>query len=170
MSTATSASRSILVHGLVTLALLAGLAGCGPASSDEASSIGTSMGGLSESQPVSQHTPSPQNDSVPPPKISVPLASNHEPASAGQEAPSPLPEYLVLPEWIARALDAPEIPVRLRALDMWAQQGAKASLDPLVVALDDEDEDVRAKAMAIIERHWAVEPEAEPIANSEEQQ
>jgi hypothetical protein len=36
-------------------------------------------------------------------------------------------------------------------------------MDPLVVALDDQDEDVRSKAMALIERQWAVklEPEAE---------
>jgi HEAT repeat protein len=69
----------------------------------------------------------------------------------------------VLPDWIAQARASPEVPVRLRALDLWAQQGAQAPLDPLVVALDDADEDVRTKAMAIVERHWAVkqEPEAE---------
>jgi hypothetical protein len=30
------------------------------------------------------------------------------------------------------------------------------------VALDDKDDDVRSKAMALIERQWAVAPEAEP--------
>jgi hypothetical protein len=29
------------------------------------------------------------------------------------------------------------------------------------VALDDEDDDVRTKAMAIIERHWEIEQAAE---------
>jgi hypothetical protein len=52
--------------------------------------------------------------------------------------------------------------VRLQALDRWAQQGPSVSLDPLVVALDDEDEAVRTKAMAIIEQQWAAEQAAEP--------
>jgi HEAT repeat protein len=67
-----------------------------------------------------------------------------------------LPEYLALPTWIAQALDAPEVSVRLGALDQWAQQGARTSLDPLIVALDDENDEVRGKAMAIIEQHWAI--------------
>jgi hypothetical protein len=37
-------------------------------------------------------------------------------------------------------------------------------LDPLVVALDDEDDDVQAKAMEIIEQQWAIEEEGEPAA------
>jgi len=93
----------------------------------------------------------------------APLAAsrslNHDPASYAQAEP-PLPDYLVLPEWIAKELDSPKVPVRLQALDRWAQQ-ARPSINPLVVALDDDDEDVRAKAMAIIERQWAVEPERE---------
>jgi hypothetical protein len=52
-------------------------------------------------------------------------------------------------------------------LETWAQQGPSAPLDPLVVALDDEDGDVRAKAMAIIEQQWAVEEEAQQTGNSE---
>jgi hypothetical protein len=47
---------------------------------------------------------------------------------------------------------------------MWAQQGTKAPMDPLVVALDDENDDVRAKAMAIIEQNWATEEDADPAA------
>jgi hypothetical protein len=44
---------------------------------------------------------------------------------------------------------------------MWAQQGAQTPFDPLVVALDDENDEVRAKAMEIIERQWAIEQGAE---------
>ena len=148
---------------------LAGLSGCGPAASDHATNPESraSLGAPSQSQPVSQHTPAPRNDPFTLAASPVPLAappwSNQAPAAA-QEKPAPLPENLVLPTWIAQALDAPEVSVRLQALDMWAQQGAQAPLDPLVAALDDEDDDVRTKAMAIIERNWAVEQEAEPEA------
>jgi HEAT repeat protein len=90
----------------------------------------------------------------------APAASIDKPATT-QEEPAPLPEHLSLPIWIAQALDAPEASVRIQALDMWAQQGAQAPLDPLVVALDDENDDVRTKAMAIIEQHWAISQKAE---------
>lgn len=141
----------------------AGLSGCGPAASDPApnSQSHASLSAPSESQPVSQHTSAAHNDPFTPAASPAPLASNYSPAAA-QEEPAPLPEYLALPIWIAQALDAPEASVRIQALDMWAQQGAQAPLDPLVVALDDEDDDVRTKAMEIIEQHWAIEQEAEP--------
>ena len=148
------------------LVLLSGLSGCGPAASDHAPNPESrvSLGAPSESQPVSQQTPSPRNDPFTPAASPVPFASNHAPAPAAQEEPAPVPEYLVMPTWIAQALDAPEVSVRLRALDTWAQQGAQAPLDPLIVALDDEDDDVRTKAMEIIEQHWVIEQEAEPEA------
>jgi hypothetical protein len=78
--------------------------------------------------------------------------------------PAPLPEQLVLPQWIAQALESPDVRVRLRALDRWAQQGSEAPMDPLVMALDDADDDMRTKAMTIIERQWAVAQEAAPSA------
>jgi hypothetical protein len=144
------------------LMFLAGLSGCGPAPSDHAPNPETraSMGAPSEWQPVSQHAPSVSKDPFTPTAFP---ASNYAPAPAVQEEP-PLPEYLDLPSWIAQALDAPEVSVRLQALDTWAQQGAQAPLDPLVVALDDEDDDVRTKAMEIIEQQWAIEQDAEPEA------
>jgi len=37
----------------------------------------------------------------------------------------------------------------------------------LVALPEDGNEDVRAKAMAIIEQQWAVEEKAEPMATSE---
>jgi HEAT repeat protein len=58
---------------------------------------------------------------------------------------------------MAQSLASPEVQVRLKALDLWAQQGPEAPLDPLVVALDDEDEQVRAKAMELFERAWVRE-------------
>ena len=148
---------------------LAGLSGCGPAASDHAQNPQSyaSLGAQSESQHISQGTSAPRNDPFPwaasPTPLSEPPGPNQAPIAA-QEEPAPMPENLVLPTWIAQALDAPEVSVRLQALDMWAQQGSEAPLDPLVVALDDEDDDVRTKAMAIIEQHWAIEQEAEPEA------
>lgn len=153
-------SCNLAIAGLM---LLAGLSGCGPAPSDHASNpeSSASLGAPSEWQPVSQHSPSASNNPFTP--VAFP-ASNYSPAPAAQEEPEPLPEYLDLPSWIAQALDSPEVSVRLQALDTWAQQGAQAPLDPLVVALDDEDDDVQAKAMEIIEQQWAIEQEAEPEA------
>jgi hypothetical protein len=148
------------VAGFLGLMLLAGLSGCGPAASDHApnSESRANLAAPAKSQPVLQGTAVPHNGpftlAASPVTLAAPPASNH----------APVPEQLVLPTWIAQALDAPDVSVRLRALDTWAQQGAEAPLDPLVVALDDEDEDVRTKAMAIIEQHWAIEQEAEPEA------
>lgn len=154
-------TRMIVRPGIIALLFslnFAGLSGCGPAASD-LSPNPESRASLA-AQSVSQHTSVPRNDPFTSAASPAPLASNYSPASA-QEEPVPLPENLVMPIWIAQALDAPEASVRLQALDMWAQQGAQAPLDPLVVALDDEDDDVRTKAMAIIEQHWAIEQEAE---------
>jgi HEAT repeat protein len=38
-----------------------------------------------------------------------------------------------------------------------AKQGTITSLDPLIAALEDENEDVRTRATAILERYWAAE-------------
>ena len=146
------------LSALLGLMLLAGLTACGPAPSDHAPSLEsrTSVAGPSELPPVSPHTLSrPQAPTTPSPPPASPSAAQHD-------EPAPLPAQLVLPQWIAQALASPEVPVRLRALDLWAQQGPEASLDPLVVALEDQDEDVRTKAMTLIERQWAVVPEAVP--------
>jgi len=137
--------------------VLAGLSGCGPGVSDHSNPEShASMGMSSESKSVSQNAQA--TSAVP---FAAAFVSNNAPASAAQDEPS-LPEYLALPTWIAQALDAPEVSVRLGALDTWAQQGAQAPMDPLIMALDDENDDVREKAMTVIEQHWGVEQDAEP--------
>lgn len=93
----------------------------------------------------------------------TPLVSHERSLSDALDQSAKPPEHVVLSESIAKELDSPDVSVRLRALDLWVQQGPKASLDPLVVALDDEDETVRAKAMALIEQQEAIEPEREEI-------
>jgi hypothetical protein len=138
---------------------LAGISACGPASPDYSPSMESraNLSMPSKSQSVTQHPWVPGNGlSTPATSPVTPTASNYTQATA-QEKPAPLQEHLTLPVWIAQALDAPETSVRIQALDMWAQQGAQTPLDPLVVALDDENDEVRAKAMEIIERQWAIE-------------
>lgn len=157
-----------MIHfpGKITVLLsisLAGLSGCGPAATDYSPSVESraNLSMPSKSQPITQYVSAPGNGlSTPAASPVTPAASNYIQATA-QENPAPLPEHLSLPLWIAQALDAPETSVRIQALDMWAQQGAQTPLDPLVVALDDENDEVRAKAMSIIEQHWAISQASE---------
>jgi len=144
--------------GLLGLIVLAGLAACGPASSDHAPNLEprASLGGPSKSQPVSQHTPSPRTDPVTPAASPAPLASSRSPDGHVEARPA---ETLVVPDWMSVALTSPDVRVRLWALDHWEQQAPTGLVDPLIAALDDEDEDVQTKAMEIIERYWAVEQE-----------
>ena len=64
-----------------------------------------------------------------------------------------------IPESIAKGLDSPDARERLQALDQWEKKGSKAPLDPVFEALEDENEAVRVKAMAIIEQRWAADQE-----------
>jgi hypothetical protein len=154
----------------LSVMFLAGLSGCGPAASDYPQNLKShaSLGAPSGSPPTSQSTPIPRNNGYPsaagPTPFAASPASNPAPVAAASIEPAPQPEHLTLPIWMAQALNAPDVSVRLQALDMWAEQGAQASLDPLVVALDDDNDEVREKAMAIIEQNWAQEQEAEPKA------
>jgi hypothetical protein len=152
-----------MIAALLSISL-AGLSGCGPAAPDYSPSLESraSLGIPSKSQSVTQRPWTPGNGlSTQAASPVTPAASKNYTQETAQEKPTPLPEHLSLPIWIAQALDAPETSVRIQALDMWAQQGAQTPLDPLVVALDDENDEVRAKAMEIIERHWAIEQKAE---------
>jgi hypothetical protein len=154
---------------MIVLASLSitGLSGCGPAGSDSPTEIGsrTSALRLPKPQPVSQIPITPHPDSftqaanlLPPPPVKSEYELTPEPQ---QQA---VPEHLTLSPLMAQALDAPEASVRRQALDLWAQQGTEAPLDPLVVAVEDEDDEVRTRAMEIIEQHWAIEQHAEPEA------
>lgn len=153
------ASSGVII-GMLSVGL-AGLSGCGPASPDYSQGQGsrTGLSASSTSQSVTQHPWAPINNSVAS-AVGRPSELSHTPAPTQVEVP-PQPEHLVVPVWIAQALDAPEVSVRIQALDTWAQQGPQAPLGPLVVALDDENDDVRIKAMEIIERHWSIEQESE---------
>jgi len=144
---------------------ITGLSGCGPAGSDSPTEIGsrTSELRLSKPQPVLQIPITPHPDSfaqaanlLP---LPAPVKSEYEPTPEPRKPA--VPEHLTLSPLMAQALDAPDASVRRQVLDLWAQQGTEAPLDPLVVALEDEDDDVRTRAMEIIEQHWSIEQHAE---------
>lgn len=133
----------------MSLILLTGLTSCGPAASDPAPNpeSNANLGALSEPSLTSAPVPSSRAD---------------QPSPAAEGEPTTQPDQLALPVWIAQALDAPDVSVRLHALDTWEKLGSQASLDPLIVALDDADENVRKKAMELIEQHWAIKLDTEP--------
>lgn len=148
-------SRSCLALLLsLSLMLLAGLAGCGPASSDNASNLGSpeSVGG-----PVARVTGQGEKTFIPP------VASDNRTDSASTIGTVPGADTVetngreTLPDPIAKDLASPDVHVRLKALDRVAKQGTITSLDPLIAVLEDESEDVRTRATAILERYWAAE-------------
>ena len=151
---------------LLSLLLLAGLAGCGPASSDNAPSLEprASPDGLS----LSKQSPLPRNDPFTTAASPVPLASVNGTGSASGRGtvpggdspqagpvPSSEPAHLVdgqvVPKWMAKELDSPDVGVRLRALETWAQSAPPGAVGPLILALKDKDERVQARAMELLE-------------------
>lgn len=173
-----SQSRLALLLGLM---FLAGLAGCGQASSNNVSSL-ESHGSVSESPP-SKQGPSPGNHPVTPVTQAaspVPLASGDGIGSASGKGsvqgvdsphavpiPSPKPaedhpvDALVVPAWMAKELASPDVATRLHALDVWAQSSPPGEVDPLIVASEDKDERVRARATELIEQDSARSADAE---------
>ncbi|MGH2362973.1 MAG: hypothetical protein ACRDGM_20790 [bacterium] len=152
---------------LLSLMLLAGLAGCGPASSDHAPTLGpnASADGLS----LSKQGPSSHNDSFTPAASPVPLASvqgtgaqsgmgplpegNSRPVAS---APSPNPVESLdargVPEWMAKELASPDVYARLRALETWAESAPPGAVGPLLLAIKDKDERVQARAIELLEQ------------------
>ena len=161
---------------LVTLMLHTGLAGCGPASSDNAANLGlnASVGGAA----LSQQGSSPRTDLFIPAASPVPLASGNEtslapgkgtgpegnsslPVSASSTKPADTLDPSVVPALMVKELDSPDARVRLRALETWVKSAPQGAVDLLLLAYEDKDERVRARAMELIEQAWAREAEAE---------
>ncbi|MBH0179609.1 MAG: hypothetical protein HP491_17555 [Nitrospira sp.] len=83
-------------------------------------------------------------------------SSNQRNRLAGKDDENSQPQFPKLPESIAKDLASPDARERFRALNHWEEQGeAKAPLDLVFEAMEDEDEAVRAKAAAIVEQRWA---------------
>ena len=172
-------SRSRLAL-LLSLMLLAGLIGCGQASSDKAPSheSRTSVG----APPLSKQVPSPGSNPLTPVTQAaspVPFASGNKTdivagkeTAPGADSPPAVPipssqpadpvDALVVPAWMAKELDSPDVGTRLRALETWAQSAPPGAVDPLILAYEDKDDRVRARAMELIEQDWARTADAEP--------
>jgi HEAT repeat protein len=56
---------------------------------------------------------------------------------------------------MAQKLNSPKVRVRLQALETWAQSAPQGAIDPLILAFEDTDERVRARAQQLIEQDWA---------------
>ncbi len=97
------------------------------------------------------------------------VAGNGTVPGGGSPGAAPVPstksadslEALVVPAWIAKELDSPDVGTRLRALETWAQSAPPGAVDPLILAFEDKDERVRARAMELIEQDWARTADAE---------
>ena len=128
---------------------LAGPSGCGPAPPGDPAN-GDSHAALARPSPSQQ---APVSASIPTTQAAspVPLTSGLMPADHGTAQPE---EPLLVPAWIATALNSPDVHVRLQALDRWGQHAPAGSVDPLLLALEDEDERVQARALALIEQDW----------------
>jgi hypothetical protein len=150
-----------LAFAMAQVSLIAGLAGCGAAPSDNSPPLErrASLGGPAKAQPVSQLPPPSRADPGTPAASPALLASGRSPEAHVEAHPGePLP---VVPDWMGTALRSPEVRVRLQALDRWEQQAPTGSIDPVIAALNDEDEEVQTKAIEILERHWETEQEGD---------
>jgi hypothetical protein len=159
----------------MSLLLLAGLAGCGPAPSDNAPTLDPRAN--QGEPPLSQKNPPPRTDLIASatssPKTSpAPLVSENgnsslpgkETVSGGDSphaAPAPFAkpanpmDSLVIPDWIAKDLASADVDTRLRALETWVLIAPVGSIDPLILAFGNDDEQVRGRAMELIQQDWA---------------
>lgn len=159
---------------LLSLVLCGGLAGCGPAS-DNTQNLGprANVAGT----PMAQKSPPPRNDQAAPAASPVPFTSDSGNGSgsgrrtapeADNSSAAPIPsakptdpiDSLVVPAWMAKELKSPDVGTRLRALETWVKSAPPGAIDPLILAYEDKDERVRARAMELIEQDWARAAEA----------
>jgi hypothetical protein len=166
------------------LMLFIGLAGCGQASSDKAPSLESRANVPSPSKqgPSSGNNPlNPVTTAAAPVPFALgnktdSVAGNGTIPGGGSPSGAPVPssksadslDALVVPAWIAKELDSPDVGTRLRALETWAQSAPPGAVDPLILAFEDKDERVRARAMELIEQDWARAADAEPSGGEEE--
>jgi len=148
---------------LLSLMLSGALAGCGPAS-DNPPNLGLSAS--MDGPFLSKHSTPPHNEAFTTMANPLSLASvtrtgfvsgagAGSPASVLSSEPGHPIDGLVVPEWMAQKLNSPNVRVRLRALETWAQSAPPGAIDPLILAFEDQDERVRVRAQQLIEQDWA---------------
>lgn len=128
---------------LITLVLLALTAGCGPVQTDEVSHSGA--------------TTDARDAAANPLEIGNSLAAEavgSAQSPPGQETSSTQAEPLVVPAWMAKALASSDVQVKIQALDRWTQAAPVGSVDPLLLALENEDKTVRTTALLLLEQDW----------------
>lgn len=159
----------------MSLLLLTGLAGCGPASSENAPTLDprASQG----EPPLSQKNPPPRTDLIasatssaktsPAPLVSEngtgslpgkgPVPGGDSPHAAPASSTKPVNPMAVLdvPAWMAKDLASPDVDTRLRSLETWVLTAPVGSIDPLIMAFENDEERVRTRAMELIEQDWA---------------
>ena len=163
---------------VLTLTLFVGLTGCGPASSDNApdleSRAGMSGPDRSKQSPSSGDNPyTPVSQASPMPLVlgngigsaSIMAAVQERDSPHAMPVPSSGPGHpvagLVVPEAMVQKLNSPNVRVRLRALEAWAQTAPPGAVDPFILAFEDKDERVRVRAQQLIEQDWARRPDKE---------
>jgi hypothetical protein len=62
---------------------------------------------------------------------------------------------------MAKELASPDVNARLRALETWAQSAPPGAVGPLILALNDKDQRVQARAKELIEEDSERDPEEE---------
>jgi hypothetical protein len=151
---------------LLGLTFFVGVAGCGPASSDNTPNVGPRAS--VDGPPLSMQGPSSGNNPLTP-VIQIPVNgtgsaskieavsgrdSSHAVSVVSSEAEHPV-EGLVVPELMAQKLNSSNVRVRLRALEAWAREAPPGAIDPFILAFEDKDERVRTRAQQLIEQDWA---------------
>ena len=143
-----------------SLMILAALAGCGPATSDN-SPNSVSRANV-DRRTISKQVPPPGNNPFTPvtqATSQVPLASviNGTGSTSGTETVVGEDKLAVpsIPDSIVKDFGSPDALTRYRALNHWETKGPQAPLDPVFEALEDDDPAVRADAAAIVEQYVA---------------
>ena len=139
---------------LMSLMFLAGLAGCGPASPDNAPPLRTDLLASAASSATASPVPiaSENGTGSAPVKGKVPVGDSPKAAPASSTNPANPMDNLVVPAWIAKDLASPDVDTRLRALETWVLTAPVGSIDPLLLAFGNDDERVRARAMELIKQ------------------
>jgi hypothetical protein len=135
----------------LSLLLLAGLAGCGSASSENARPRTDPLASAANSATASPAPLVSENGtgSVPA-RGTVPVGDSPKATPASSTQPANPMDSLVVPAWIVKDLASPNVDTRLLALDTWVLIAPVGSIDPLILASENDEEQVRERAMELI--------------------